>query len=142
MLIGESLNAVEVYEPVTEKWSITKPMTTRRSRVGVTVLSGRLYAVGGYDGQSRLNTVEVFDPSSYEWWDVAPMNHRRRYIYMTMCSQTCIERPPVCTDHLFVFLQKCFSLKHVLNEPVCKDHLPVKTTFLVSLGWSLYMVQV
>ncbi|XP_041460207.1 kelch-like protein 18 [Lytechinus variegatus] len=74
---GESLNAVEVYEPVNETWSVTKQMTTRRSRVGVTVLSGRLYAVGGYDGHSRLNTVEVFDPISNEWWDVAPMNHRR-----------------------------------------------------------------
>ncbi|XP_071496288.1 kelch-like protein 18 [Diadema antillarum] len=74
---GESLHAVEVYEPTNETWKVSKPMTTRRSRVGVAVLSGRLYAVGGYDGHIRLNTVEVFDPHSNEWWDMAPMNHRR-----------------------------------------------------------------
>lgn len=53
-------------------------MTTPRSRVGVTVLNGKLYAVGGYDGASRLNTVEVFDPIANEWWDVKAMNHKRR----------------------------------------------------------------
>ncbi len=79
-MIGESLNAVEIYEPAINKWLIGKPMTTPRSRVGVTVLNSRLYAIGGYDGQARLNTVEVFDPCSSEWWDVAPMNSRRRYV--------------------------------------------------------------
>ncbi|XP_022106142.1 kelch-like protein 18 isoform X1 [Acanthaster planci] len=74
---GESLNAVELYEPATNTWTVGKPMTTPRSRVGVTVLANRLYAIGGYDGQARLNTVEVFDPCSSEWWDVAPMNSRR-----------------------------------------------------------------
>ena len=77
-LTGESLNTVEIYEPITDSWKIGKPMTTPRSRVGVTVLAGRLYAIGGYDGQARLNTVEVYDPLSNEWWDIAPMNSRRR----------------------------------------------------------------
>ncbi|XP_072020805.1 kelch-like protein 18 isoform X2 [Amphiura filiformis] len=74
---GESLNTVEIYEPISDSWKIAKPMTTPRSRVGVTVLAGRLYAIGGYDGQARLNTVEVYDSRSNDWWDIAPMNSRR-----------------------------------------------------------------
>ncbi len=42
--------------------------------------AGRLYAIGGYDGQERLNTVEVFDPELAQWKLVAPMNCRRRYL--------------------------------------------------------------
>ena len=38
---------------------------------------------------------------------------------------------------LFVCLENGLSLNHVLKEPVYKDHLPIKTTFLVFLGWSL-----
>ena len=37
-------------------------MRTLRSRVGVAVVDGKLYAFGGYDGSSRLCTVECYDP--------------------------------------------------------------------------------
>ena len=41
-------------------------MSSRRSSVGVAVLNGRLYAVGGYDGVARqcLNSVEKYDPGT------------------------------------------------------------------------------
>lgn len=43
-----------------EAWRPVASMSTRRSSVGVCVLDGLLYAVGGYDGASRqcLHTVE------------------------------------------------------------------------------------
>lgn len=44
------------------KWESSQPMKTLRSRVGVAVVSKKLYAFGGYDGSARLNTVECFDP--------------------------------------------------------------------------------
>ncbi|XP_002734469.1 kelch-like protein 18 [Saccoglossus kowalevskii] len=74
---GESLSTVEVYDSICNNWVPAKPMSTLRSRVGVTVLSGQLYAIGGYDGQSRLSTVEVYDPVVKEWWEVASMNSKR-----------------------------------------------------------------
>ena len=40
--------------------------------------SGRLYAIGGYDGQERLNTVEVYDADTKQWTLTAPMICRRR----------------------------------------------------------------
>ena len=47
-----------------KKWVAVAPMSTRRSSVGVGVLNGRVYAVGGYDGVARqcLNSVEKYDP--------------------------------------------------------------------------------
>ena len=56
-------------------------------------------------------------------------------------SQTCLNAH---LDHLstktttFCFPWKGFSLKHVLKEPVHKDHLPIKTTFC--LPWMVFTV--
>lgn len=33
----------------------------------------QVYAVGGYDGQSRLSSVECYDSFSNRWTEVAPM---------------------------------------------------------------------
>lgn len=54
-------------------------MSTRRSSVGVGVLGGKLYAVGGYDGASRqcLHTVERYDPAADAWEPVEEMGARR-----------------------------------------------------------------
>lgn len=54
-------------------------MSTRRSSVGVAILNGCLYAVGGYDGVARqcLNSVERYNPIADEWVLVEPMNQRR-----------------------------------------------------------------
>ncbi|PVD35896.1 hypothetical protein C0Q70_02865 [Pomacea canaliculata] len=74
---GNSLNTVERYDPVTGCWSVSESMNTTRSRVGVAVLNGRLYAIGGYNGVDRLNTVESFEPSIRKWKKVASMNCKR-----------------------------------------------------------------
>ena len=54
-------------------------MSTRRSSVGVGVLGGLIYAVGGYDGNSRqcLASVEVYCPDQDQWKRVADMSARR-----------------------------------------------------------------
>lgn len=40
---------------------------TRRSRVGVAVNDGKLYAFGGFNGSERLSTVEVYNPKTKKW---------------------------------------------------------------------------
>ena len=44
------------YDPQTNRWARAASMSTRRLGVGVAVLNGYLYAVGGSDGTSPLNT--------------------------------------------------------------------------------------
>lgn len=52
-------------------------MEARRSTLGVAVLNGCIYAVGGFDGSSGLSTAEVFDPRTQDWHMIATMSTRR-----------------------------------------------------------------
>ncbi|MEE6467543.1 hypothetical protein FKM82_007301 [Ascaphus truei] len=83
---GDSLNVVEVFDPIANHWEKCQPMTTARSRVGVAVVNGLLYAIGGYDGQSRLSTVEVYNPEVDTWTKVGSMNSKRRWNVVTPMS--------------------------------------------------------
>ncbi|NXA09765.1 KLH18 protein, partial [Sapayoa aenigma] len=74
---GDSLNVVEVFDPIANRWEKCQPMATARSRVGVAVVNGLLYAIGGYDGQLRLSTVEVYNPEADSWSKVESMNSKR-----------------------------------------------------------------
>jgi len=57
-----SLLQVERYDPNAGRWTACVPMLTRRCRLGVATLNGKLYVCGGYDGSTFLQTVEMFDP--------------------------------------------------------------------------------
>lgn len=58
-------------------------MTSRRCRLGVATLNGKLYACGGYDGSSFLRSVEVYDPSLDSWKQIASMNVKRSRVALT-----------------------------------------------------------
>ncbi|GMS98580.1 hypothetical protein PENTCL1PPCAC_20755, partial [Pristionchus entomophagus] len=72
---GDAIASVEMLDPSKQmpQWRPVEPMQKRRCGVGVAVLDGLLYAVGGHDGQSYLNSIERFDPVTNKWSDdVAP----------------------------------------------------------------------
>ncbi|CAM1324246.1 Uncharacterised protein r2_g3288 [Pycnogonum litorale] len=52
-------------------------MTSRRSGVGLAVVNGQLYAVGGFDGTTYLKTIEVYDQEQNQWKLCGSMNYRR-----------------------------------------------------------------
>lgn len=58
------------YDPKTDMWTTVSSLSVSRDAVGVCLLGDRLYAVGGYDGQSYLNTVESYDAQNNEWMEV------------------------------------------------------------------------
>lgn len=53
-----TLNTVHCYDPVSNVWEAIFPMCSYRHGVGVGIVSGPLYAVGGHDGWSYLSSVE------------------------------------------------------------------------------------
>jgi len=53
-------------------------MCQKRMDVGVGVLDGIIYAVGGNDGYTDLNSVEAYSPSTNAWTLVASMHKKRR----------------------------------------------------------------
>lgn len=46
-------------------------------QVGLAVVNGQLYAVGGFDGTAYLKTIEVYDPDQNQWRLCGAMNYRR-----------------------------------------------------------------
>ncbi|XP_005871764.1 kelch-like protein 1 [Myotis yumanensis] len=68
------LDYVERYDPKTDTWTTVAPLSMPRDAVGVCLLGDRLYAVGGYDGQTYLNTMESYDPQTNEWTQMASLN--------------------------------------------------------------------
>lgn len=52
-------------------------MDARRSTLGVAVLNGCIYAVGGFDGSTGLNTAEMYDTQTGKWRSIASMSTRR-----------------------------------------------------------------
>lgn len=76
---GHSLDSdwVDKYDPVKDQWRACSPMSTPRNRVGVAVMDGLLYAVGGSEGPKYHNTVECYDPDLDRWVQIKPMHQKR-----------------------------------------------------------------
>lgn len=52
-------------------------MNTPRKDFGISVLNGKLYAVGGLNGTLCLNTAERFDPIAGKWEFIPNMDTKR-----------------------------------------------------------------
>jgi len=78
---GERLNSLERYDPSTNEWKgeSLAPMPSARPDVGMAVLDGKLYAVGGYgDGDpGDPGSVERYDFETKAWEAVASMATER-----------------------------------------------------------------
>ncbi|XP_017569285.1 kelch-like protein 28 [Pygocentrus nattereri] len=70
-------STVEKWDPDSNTWSSVERMAECRSTLGVVVLAGELYALGGYDGQYYLQSVEKYVNKVKEWQPVAAMTKSR-----------------------------------------------------------------
>ncbi|XP_010633343.1 kelch-like ECH-associated protein 1 [Fukomys damarensis] len=70
-------SALDCYNPMTNQWSPCAQMSVPRNRIGVGVIDGHIYAVGGSHGCIHHNSVERYEPERDEWHLVAPMLTRR-----------------------------------------------------------------
>ena len=52
-------------------------MSRPRAGIGAAALDGLVYAIGGFDGVSRLDLVEMFEPRMNTWAEVTPLNSSR-----------------------------------------------------------------
>jgi len=81
----EAVRDVEFLDECTgEGWAAAPAMVVRRCDVGVSSISGRLFAMGGYGGRhapkdgSYLESVEYLDIASESGWVLGPSMHRAR----------------------------------------------------------------
>ncbi|KAG8225215.1 hypothetical protein J437_LFUL012690 [Ladona fulva] len=64
------------YDPfLANAWTEVAPMNAPRSELGLAMLDGSIFAVGGWDGSFGLDSVERYDPSRNQWFPVAAMPH-------------------------------------------------------------------
>ena len=91
----QSLSTVEMYDPETDAWAGKANMPTVRSNVSVSIVDGKIYAIGGSKmkkiqvprgfntGSEELPTVEMYDPATDTWTQKADMPTPRK-------TKTCV----------------------------------------------------
>ena len=62
LLFAVHARSVEAYDIRQDTWQIIASMNIRRSTLGAAMLSGLIYAVGGFDGSVGLDSVERYNP--------------------------------------------------------------------------------
>ena len=61
-------------EATPSSWTSMTPMPTARGGVGVAVVDGRIYAIGGLNGNNQpVSTTEEYDPQTNGWTSKMPM---------------------------------------------------------------------
>jgi len=73
----EIVHTLFQYNPEKNQWKQLPNMTTARAGLTSQIFDGKLYAIGGYDGNSELATNEVFDLTTRKWSSLTSMNHSR-----------------------------------------------------------------
>jgi len=84
---------VERYDTENDTWDMVAPIQIARSALSLTPLDGKLYAIGGFDGNNFLSIVEVYDPRTNTWTKGTPLKsgrsgHASAVIYQPACSTT------------------------------------------------------
>ncbi len=68
LLRSMPLQIVEEYQPATDTWTRKADMPTARNALSVSVVDGKIYAIGGAEGiGAPLQTVEEYDPATDTW---------------------------------------------------------------------------
>jgi len=73
-----------------DSWVTLEPMPTARSGLGVAVVDGKIYAIGGYLDQinfsGHLSTNEMYDPANDTWATKEPMPTARNRFGIAVCQ--------------------------------------------------------
>ncbi|XP_069831630.1 kelch-like protein 24 isoform X1 [Dendropsophus ebraccatus] len=87
LVSGGRINSrdVWIYNSQLNIWIRVASLNKGRWRHKMAVLLGKVYVVGGYDGQNRLSSVECYDSFSNRWTDVAPLKEAVSSPAVTSC---------------------------------------------------------
>ena len=62
------LNICEIFDPVTNKWTLTDTLKSKRAGHTMTKLkNGKILIAGGYNNEFEIKKCELFDPHTNQW---------------------------------------------------------------------------
>ncbi|XP_052772645.1 kelch-like protein 3 [Mya arenaria] len=70
---GSASRSMWRFDQNLDSWLEMVPMNMARSELGLAMLDGHVYAIGGWDGSSRLDSVEKYNPEQNMWVFIPPM---------------------------------------------------------------------
>jgi Kelch motif len=65
--VASAVATVEAYDPASNTWTTRAPLPQPRSQVGIAVVDGIMYAVGGWGASGASTEVEAYDPATNAW---------------------------------------------------------------------------
>lgn len=60
-----------------KKWKKCSKLPFSRSNAGVCALNGKIYCIGGWNGQAGIKQCDVYCPETDKWTSIAPLNAGR-----------------------------------------------------------------
>ncbi len=69
----QNLSVMEVYDPVTDRWSRAADLPTARSGITASEVGGRIYVFADEKGEGTFRENETYDPTRDAWQAMAPM---------------------------------------------------------------------
>ncbi|XP_060533723.1 kelch-like protein 5 [Cylas formicarius] len=85
-------DCVDRYDPTTDTWTTVSTLSGKRDAVACTLFGDKLYAVGGYDGNTYLTNVEAYDPITNEWAVLNPLKTGRAGACVIALSNSVYDR--------------------------------------------------
>ncbi|MDI6840803.1 MAG: kelch repeat-containing protein [bacterium] len=80
VLILSLRGVVDVSNGLTDNWYTRADMPTVRQNMAATVVSGKIYVIGGYNSKGYLQTNEMYDPATNKWITRADMPTARAWL--------------------------------------------------------------
>jgi Kelch motif len=73
------LSEVECYNRSTDEWTQCPPLSCSKGSLAGVALGGKIFAIGGGDGQNCFSCMEMLDPSVGKWVFSESMNEKVPY---------------------------------------------------------------
>ncbi|XP_026999037.1 kelch-like protein 24a [Tachysurus fulvidraco] len=141
LVSGGRINSsyVWMYNSQLNLWIRVASLNKGRWRHKMSVLLGKAYAVGGYDGQTCLSNVEVYDSFSNRWTEVAPLKEAVSCPAVASCAGRLFViggelDENSCTDKVQCYDPETNSWLLRSSIPICKRNITA-----VSLNSLLYV---
>jgi N-acetylneuraminic acid mutarotase len=136
-----NLSLVERYDEGKDKWEVVTNMNSCCGQMGVCVLDGLLYAVGGKNDYDQcLSSVERYDEGKDEWEPVANMNSARCNLGVAVLDGRMYAMGGLDSSYNYVTSVERYDEKkdewEVVSKMICKR----SSAGCCALGGSLYVV--